>query len=391
MKVKRGIKLMTVRGIEVRLDWTLFLIIGFLTFSLAFSYFPVVMPGWGAGAILFAAFISAVGLFGSVLLHELAHSVVAQRFGMKVDTIVLNLFGGVASLKEEPRHPRHEFWITIVGPLTSLLLGALAFGAAWLSGDANPAITGVLGYLAFANFILGVFNLVPAFPLDGGRILRAMIWWRTGNLLKATKIAAGAGRIFGWLFIFLGGLMLFSGFFSGIWLGLIGWFLLSASRLSYVQMLMEQTMTGAKVGMMTWQSWRVIDPNLPLSAVMTQPFGFEPGRVVPVMEGGYLVGVFNPAETAKKFPFGQTDWNTLRVRDTMTWRGSLTVFHPEADLRPSIEKLVEGQRAFAAVIGDGGQFIGIMYLSDVPRFLQMREQMATFQPQQTPKPNYETK
>lgn len=362
---------MTVRGITVRLDWTLFVIIGLITFSLATGLYPAILEGWGTGAIIFAALISAVGLFGSVLLHELAHSVVAQQFGMKVEEIVLHLFGGVSNLKEEPKTARQEFWIAVVGPLTSLGLAGLLFLFNFLIGGPNPAIGLVLSYLALMNLTLGIFNLLPAFPLDGGRILRALVWGSTKNILRATHLAANVGRFFGWGFVMLGALTLLSGGLDGLWFMLIGWFINSAARTGYMQAVVHYGLKDATVGQMLWQSWRVLTPETPLNGVMAQLFGFETGRVVPVVRDNYLMGVFNPAEAAQKFP--PTEWYGLTVQDAMTSRGALLAFRPEDDLQTALQKMIERQTSYAAVIGEFGQFAGLIYLADFPRFMEMRE------------------
>lgn len=376
--MNRGIKLMTVRGIEVRLNWSLFLIIGLITFSLATGLYPEVMQGWGAGAIIFAALISAVGLFASVLLHELAHSLLAQRFGMKVEEIVLHLFGGVSNLKEDPKTARQEFWIAVIGPLTSLGLGGLLLLLSFVAGEPNPAIGAILTYLGLMNLMLGFFNLLPAFPLDGGRVLRSLIWGATKSPLKATRIAAGSGRVIGWLFIFLGILALLNGGLTGLWLGLIGWFINSAARASYMQAVMQYGLKDAKVGQMLWQSWRVLTPEMPLAMVMSQGFGLEPQRVVPVLQEGYLMGIFNPWEAAQKYP--PADWQNLTVQNVMTWRGSLLAFRPEDDLQAALQTMVEKQTPYAAVIGDLGQFAGLIYLADFPRFMQLREKFGLAEP-----------
>ncbi len=369
-----GFRLMRIRGIDIKIDWTLFLIGTFISLSLAMGYYPEALPGWGAAAYITAALFSFVGLYGSVLLHELAHAVVAQKRGMKVESILLNLFGGVSSLTEEPRRPRDEFWISIVGPLTSLNLAGTFFILASLLGPSNPAVGAIGGYLMVVNFLLAVFNLLPAFPLDGGRVLRSIVWRITGDLLKATRWVATVGRAFGWGFVGLGFWFMVSGaIFDGLWMAFIGWFLMSAARASYVQTLTTGSLEGLTVGQVMARGDRALSPEMVLSEVVPAFFGMERGRALPVVENGYLLGVLNLDQVRKLNP---TDWSQKRVIDVMARRGSLLAFRPEQDLQQALDQMKAKPAFYAAVIGDGGQFAGLLYLSDLPRFLEMQRMLA---------------
>lgn len=376
--MNKGLKVMKVRGIEIRLDWTLLIISSFITLSLATGYFPAALPGWGAAAYLTAALLTCVGLYASVLLHELAHSLLAQRFGIKVENIVLHLFGGVSNLKEEARNPRQEFWISIVGPLTSLGLAAGFFGAALVSGGFNAALAAMTGYLALINLALALFNLIPAFPLDGGRVLRALLWGRTGNLVKATSWAAKVGRGVGWGFVALGLFLALNGsIFDGLWLMLIGWFLSNAARVSYSQTVVEQGLQGLTVGQVAWRGNLTLSSEMKTSEVLPFLFNTERGRVLPVVENGFLLGVINP-ETVRKL--GPEQWQQTRVVDVMERRGSLLAFKPEEALQPSLEKLATKPAQYGVVIGEGGQFAGLIYLQDLPRFVEMRQVLDQLDP-----------
>ncbi len=369
--MKSGFRLMKIRGIDVRLDWSLVIIGLFISFSLAVDYFPAALPGWGAAAYLTAALFSFIGLYASVLLHELAHAVVSQKRGIKVESIVLNFFGGVSNLKEEPRRSRDEFWISVVGPLTSLNLGGAFLILAFLTQASVPALAAIAGYLAVVNFMLGVFNLIPAYPLDGGRILRALVWSRTGNLVKATRWVATVGRGFGWAFIFFGVLIALNGaIFSGLWLAFIGWFLNGSSRMGYAQTIATQTLQGVKVGQVTSQAGRWLGPNTRLDEVAQAFFGTERGRVLPVVENGYLLGVLNLEALRQIKP---ADWSQTPVSSVMLRRGSLLAYRPDEDLQATIALMTAKPALYAAVIGDGGQFAGLFYLADVPRYIEMQQ------------------
>jgi len=362
---------MRIKGIDIKINWSLFLIGTFISVTLATGFYPSAAPGWGAAAYLLAGVLSFVGLYASVLLHELAHAVVAQKRGIKVDSIVLHLLGGVSNLKEEPRRPRDEFWIAVVGPLASLNLAGIFFIVANLLAASSPLIAVMVFYLAVINLMLGLFNLLPAYPLDGGRILRSAVWAGTRNLVKATRWVSVVGRLFGWGFVGLGFFLLFSGsLFDGLWMMMIGWFLTTSARLSYVQTLTTRGLEGVTVGQVMWRSDPILSPELPLNLAAQAFFGLERGRVLPVVENGYLLGVLQPEQLRQIKPL---EWSQKRVVEVMTRRGSLLAFRPGDVLQQALEQMVAKPTTYAAVIGDGGQFAGLLYLSDIPRFLEMQQ------------------
>jgi Zn-dependent protease len=244
-----GFRIGRVFGIEIRVAWSWLIILGLVTRNLS-SVFGNAHPDWGAGLRWGLGFMAALLLFASVLTHELAHSVVARSRGIPVDEITLFLFGGAAQIKEEPESAGGEFLMAIVGPVTSLVIGGgllLLAGAVGsmrevegdtsrLTGQLSPFTTLVF-WLGSINVVLGLFNLIPGFPLDGGRVLRSIVWAITGSFRTATVVAAGTGLLIGWLMIIGGGLMIFgvripffgTGFGNGQWLALIGWFLQSGA------------------------------------------------------------------------------------------------------------------------------------------------------------------
>lgn len=224
-------------GIEIGINSSWLIIFALVTFSLATGYYPETAPDLGAITYWIMGLLSAVLLFTSVLIHELAHSVVARMQGMGVDRITLFLFGGVSNIQEEPPSPGAEFSMTVVGPLSSVLLGAIFFGLYALASGTTQVVAVLLGYLAVINILLAVFNLIPGYPLDGGRILHAAIWKVSDNRPRATQIASAIGIGVAWLFI-VGGLLLAfftPGFLNGLWLAFIGFFLLTASGARYTQ------------------------------------------------------------------------------------------------------------------------------------------------------------
>lgn len=244
--IGQSLKLTTVRGIEVGVHYSWFIIFFLITFSLT-GRFASAHPHWTQSEHYAVGIATSLLFFASILLHELAHSFVALAKGIPVRAITLFVFGGVAQMGREPDRPMTEFQIAIAGPVTSALLAG-GFGTiAFLAGDEFERISALAGWLASINLLLAVFNLVPGFPLDGGRIFRAALWRFTGNLTKATRIAAGTGQTLGYALIFFGIWIGFTAnWFSGLWLALIGWFLLNAAQESVVQVSMRSVLTGLK-------------------------------------------------------------------------------------------------------------------------------------------------
>ncbi len=240
MMFGRGIKLFKLFGFEVRLDWSWLIIAGLLTWSLAEGVFPSFFPGLTPAAYWWMGAAGTVGLFVSIVLHELGHSVVARRFGIPMRSITLFIFGGVAEMEEHPPSAKAEFFMAIAGPAVAVVLAGLFLGLTFLGRFwvwPRP-VAGVLDYLGWVNVLLLAFNLVPAFPLDGGRVFRSALWaWRK-NLLWATRVASGLGSLFAVLLMGWGVFSFVTGsFVGGVWYFIIGLFILNASRMSYRQVL----------------------------------------------------------------------------------------------------------------------------------------------------------
>lgn len=366
-------RIMRIGGIDIKIGWPLLIIGSFISLSLATGYFPALLPDWSAFTYLIAALLCFIGLYASVLLHELVHAFVAKKQGLEVKSIVLSAFGSAASLPEVSSKPRAEFWLAMAGPLTHLGLAGVFFGIINLPG-LNPVITAIAFYLMGVNFLLGVFNLLPAYPLDGGRVLEALVWGRTKNRPKANRVVTTVGRSFGWGFTGLGLFLIVSGnFFEGMWLVLLGWFLTNSARLSVTQTMSGYSLEGLKVGQVMWHADRVLSPQTPLEQAAQAFFGLEPGRVLPVVEQGYLMGTLSLEQLAK---IPAPERAQVRVGKVMTVRGSLLALRPEDDLQASEKTLKAKPAAYAAVIGEGGQFAGLFYQRDIARFLEMQQLLA---------------
>ncbi|MFC2144748.1 site-2 protease family protein, partial [Actinomycetota bacterium] len=222
-------KLFKVFGIEIRLDFSWFIVFALFAYYFGFNYFPAVLPDANKGIIAVVTIITVLLFFTSVLIHEISHSLVAKSKGTPVERIILFLFGGMAQIEKEPETPMGEFVMAIAGPAASFVL-AIFFGVIWLLTGQYEIIREPVRYLTIINILLGVFNMLPGFPLDGGRVLRSIIWKVTDNLKKATLIASITGRVIGFLIIAVGIFFFFTGnFLNGVWLAFIGWFLQSSA------------------------------------------------------------------------------------------------------------------------------------------------------------------
>ncbi len=244
---KSSIKLFTIAGIEIRLDYSWFIIFAILAYYFGFNYFPALLPGLNKGFIALITIITVLLFFSSVLIHELSHSLVAKSRGLSVKRISLWIFGGMAQIEKEPENPKTELLMSLVGPGASFVLAGI-FGLVWYFTRTILPLSVPSGYLATINLVLGIFNLIPGYPLDGGRVLRSIIWKTTGDLRRATFIASTTGRVFGFILIAVGIFFFFRGsYFNGVWLAFIGWFLQSAAYMSYRQLIFEISVKGVKV------------------------------------------------------------------------------------------------------------------------------------------------
>src|SRR5438874_1426327 len=254
MSTDRGtIRIARIGGIDIKVSWSWALVLLLVTYSTATTWFPVLMPRDSVVTYWVLGLISSVFLFVSVLVHELSHSFMARARGHKVHDITLFIFGGVSNIEGEPKQPSDEFLIAVVGPLTSFVLAALFYGLEQLVTPpvrrVGASAAAVLQYLALINALLGLFNMIPGFPLDGGRVLRSIIWGINHNFQSATRFAGFLGELVAYGFIFYGLFQTFSaGDASGLWLAFIGWFLLNAAQQSVASVVVRETLRGITVG-----------------------------------------------------------------------------------------------------------------------------------------------
>ncbi len=386
-----GIRIGRLFGIDIILDWTLLIIVGLITFSLGLLAFPAWHPEWPAWLALTTGAVAAVLLVASILFHELAHALVGRRWGMHVPKITLFLFGGMAHLENDASQWQGEFWMAIAGPIASLVLGfALLFAGSVVAGPIavtpdqtqaflaalNPAAT-VLLWLGTINIFLAVFNMVPGFPLDGGRVLRAIVWGITGDIRRATRAASFMGQLFGWYLIANGGLMLLgqsvplfgSGVVGGLWLLFIGWFINRLAVTGYRQLITQQALAGMPITRIMQTGTRSASPDLPLDQLVDDillPYG---QRAVPIEQGDQLLGLVS-LEDIRRVP--RADWPATPSRQVMTPAARLQTLAPDEDMERALRVLGEGGFNQAPVIQDG-RVLGIVRREDLLNWLSLRD------------------
>jgi Zn-dependent protease/CBS domain-containing protein len=356
-----------VAGIEVRVDSSWVVIALLITYSM-YLRLSVLYSELSGGGAVGLAIVSAVLFFGSVLVHELAHAVVAQARGIRVQDITLFLFGGATRARVESRGPGDEFLIALVGPLTSGILAALFGIVAGLSRDVlTTPLAGTFGYLAWTNLVLAAFNLVPGFPLDGGRLLRAAIWKATGSLARATRVASLAGQGVGWLLVAAGVAWLLAGDLAGgIWFAFIGWFLVQAARSSYQELQLQQLLRGVEAEDVMAGNLLRMPPELSLQDAVDDYFMRYDHGAFPVDEQGRTIGLLT-LRGVRRVPREQ--WPTRRVRDHMVPLNDQVVVAPEARMDGVLGKLEDSEAGRVLVVQDG-EVVGIITPSDLTRWLR---------------------
>lgn len=367
MDPSSGIKLGTIRGIEIRVHWSWLIILVLLSWSLAGTMFPVDVPEWTVQQRWLAGVACAALFFVSVLTHELAHAIVAQWSGMRVPSITLFVFGGVSAIAGEMTSARAEFRVAIVGPLTSAAL-AVVFAALWLA-TRGEGIASAFAYLATTNGALALFNLLPGFPLDGGRVLRSFVWARSGDLVRATRVAALSGTAFAFLMIG-GGLVavLAFGLFQGIWYILIGLFLRSAAEGSLTATITDQALRNLRVRTVMRPPRAPVDPSTTIEVLVES-------RVLATAERAYIIGtedaVIGLITTSDIGRLPREQWPTTTVRQAMVPVERVITVTPETPLVDALNLLREHNIHQLPVV-EGGRFVGMLTSDDVIRQIEVR-------------------
>jgi len=370
---KSSIKLFKIFGIEIRLDYSWFIIFALFTYYFGFYYFPSFLPGLNKGLLALITIITVVLFFLSVLIHEISHSVVAIRKGTPVERITLFLFGGMAQIEKEPETPYSEFIMAIAGPAASFILAAV-FGAIWFFTRNIDPIGVPVGYLAIINIILGVFNLLPGYPLDGGRVLRSIIWKVTGNLKRATFIASTAGRVLGFMIIAVGIYFIFTGnFLNGIWLSFIGWFLQSSAQRGYRQVIFETSIRGIKVGSVMNENIVYVVKDITIQDLVDDYFmRYRFGRfpVIEDEETQKFIGIIS-LHDVKGIP--RNEWPAVRVGEIVKAVSESEKAAVSMEISEAIKKMSKNNLSHLVVMS-GDRLRGIITKSDVMSFIKIRSE-----------------
>lgn len=356
-------------GFEIRIDWSWFFIFFLVLWTFSEQVFPGRVGGLGRTGYYTMGMVFALLLFLSVLLHELSHSVVARARGIEVEGITLFIFGGVAQTSMEAQKPSDEFLLTIAGPISSVLLAGLFYvlgiGADALAAGA-PTIE-VLRHLALVNVVLAVFNMIPGFPLDGGRIFRSVVWHLTGDLEKATRWASWGGRAFGYALIGLGLLLMWNGYLmDGLWSAFIGWFLSSAASSAWSQFSARKVLAGVRVEQVMGPGPVTVTPHTSVQRLVDEYFLRRSVGAFPVVLDGRLEGVVSLEEVTAVPP---EERGRVLVSEIMRDPGDVPSVRPEETLDEVLALLTSGDDDRVLVVADG-DLVGVMTLDDVGGWLE---------------------
>jgi len=387
--VRSAFRLGSIAGIGIHIDWSLLIIFVLITTTLAAGVFPAWHPQWPSWLAWATAFAAALLFFTSVLAHELSHALVGRAQGVRIERITLFVFGGVAQLEREPHGWRAELLMAIAGPLTSLTLGigflalsALIAGSVQIDPE-DPAqalrqlgtVPTLLLWLGQVNVVLALFNLVPGFPLDGGRVLRALMWGVTGNLRKATRWASSAGQAFAWLLIAAGFAMLLGaripllggGPVGGLWLAFIGWFLNNAALVSYRQLLLQEALQDVPVSRLMQTQFATAEPDSSLDAFVDRHLLRSSQRAFPVVGPEGLEGMVGMQDVRK---VDRSSWQTVAVREVMTPLGRLATASPSDDALEVLARLAKLDLNQMPVI-EQGELRGLVRREDILKWLAL--------------------
>lgn len=356
-----------VAGIQIGVNWSWLVVFALIVWTLAASIFPETNPGFGDGTYLAMAVVAAVLFFASLLLHELGHALVARREGVVIEGITLWLFGGVAKFKGMFPSAGAEFRIAVAGPLVSLAIGVLFVLVAELSGLPGP-VEGVVAYLGYINLVLLVFNLLPALPLDGGRVLRSVLWQAKGDFAWATSVAAEVARGFSYFFIGLGLFQVFFlNSFAGVWLAFLGWFLLQAAGAEARYLAVRQALGGLRVGDLMVPNPVTVPSQLSLGRLMDDVVWSHRYTTYPVVDDGQAVGLLHFRRLAE---VPREEWDARTVRESMLPLDSVPKLHAGDELVDALATLGESDVGRGLVL-DNGDLVGLLSITDFARALEV--------------------
>jgi Zn-dependent protease len=370
--LRNSFRIARIGGISINIDVSWILIFILVTWTLVGGYFPQRHPNWSPVLFWTVGLVTSLLFFASVLAHELAHSFVARARGLPVHDITLFIFGGVAQLKDEPETPGTEFLMAVVGPLTSIVLGACFGLVSLLARGVSEPLSALAEYLAFINVLLGFFNLIPGFPLDGGRVLRSILWQATGSLHRATRWASLVGQAVAYLFILWGIWRIFGGdWVGGLWTALIGWFLENAASSSYRQLTVRNLLAGHKVSEVMSRECLEVSAGLTLDRLVNEHLLPSGARCFPVVEGGLVRGLLT-LHNIKGVP--QDRWATTTVRQVMTPLDGLKRVGPDEELWTAMQNMTaDGVNQLPVM--DNGHLLGMLGRDNIVSFIRIKGEL----------------
>jgi Zn-dependent protease/predicted transcriptional regulator len=370
------VKLGRIAGVSIGLHYSWFIIAFLIVLSLV-EHFHAVAPQWSNAMGWMAAAVTSLLFFAALLLHEVAHSLVAKARGLRVRAITLFALGGVSQIESEASDAKSEFWIAIAGPITSIVIGLVALGTAWLTGwqprsePATPVIS-VLVWLGYINLMLAVFNMIPGYPLDGGRVLRAVIWWITRNANRSTKLAAQVGQFVAFMFILWGLIQFFSGVSSGgLWMAFIGWFLLDAARSSYVQVELMAGLRDRRVVDIMDRDYVTVEGHLSLQDFVDKYVLRTGRRCFVVVQNDRISGLITTHEVKQ---VARDSWPQTSVQSVMRPLAQLRTVAPDTPAIQALELMSREDINQLPVISDG-HVQGVFSRGQVMRFLRTQAEL----------------
>lgn len=358
-------QIITVMGIPIRVHYSWLIVFGLITWMLSSHYFPQVTPDLPFVSYWIRGALAALLLFSSVAFHELAHSYVAQKYRLTIESITLFIFGGVAHLKGDSPHPRAEFWIAIAGPLSSFFLSAVFLILMMNTAGGTEAL---FAYLARINLVLGIFNLIPGFPMDGGRILRAAIWQKKKDYLYATQMASRIGRGIALFFIFFGLFSVFTGGTQGLWLMFIGWFLYSTAEASYRQATLQEVLSGIKVNDIMVREIQAVEPSISLDEAVDMYFLKYGYGGFPVIDNGKFLGIITLKEV-KNVP--RAEWKSVKVSGVFVPHDKRWEISPDSDVVKALELMIKEDKG-RIVVTEKESIIGLITRNGIARYVQIK-------------------
>ncbi len=372
----RKFELFSILGFRVSLDSSWFLLAILITWSLATGYFPSVIEGLSTQAAWVLGVAGALGLFLSIVVHEFSHAIIARQFNLPISGITLFIFGGVAEMEDMPPNARAEFFMAIAGPIASIILAGLFYGLSGLFPAASPdkPLAALFSYLALINTVLAVFNLIPAFPLDGGRVFRAAVWWWTGDVEKATNRAAFMGRLLGSLLVAIGVLSMITGnFISGLWQGLIGLFIIGAAESSQMQMALKTELAEIRVQRVMVSDLVTVPADTLLDDLVESYFHRHFHKAFPVVQNGTLLGCIRLEDIGGVKP---VDRYNKTVGDIMASDSMTRVVRSDTPILDAL-KVMQKHHTSRLMVVDNGVLKGMLTMRDVMSFLAVRQKLGS--------------